>query len=506
MSGENLDDALTQPLEGAAEAAAAEGPTSPEVGRDEWVARHGDNLAMRGGPLGKLEARLGTVPWWAWLTLFVSLFALVPVGVTDGYWRRVAFDTVLFMMLALGLNVVVGWGGLLDLGYVLFYGFGAYTYAILQSDQLDLHWPTLLVIAIAVAGGALLGILVGLPSKRLSGDYLAIVTLFAYQIFISILINGDNIFGTDLTGGVNGILKVDPMSFFGHSFPVSAEGGVFNISYLYIALAFFTVLYVALRLIDRSRTGRAWRSLREDPLAAQLMGMPVPWLKLMAFSFGAAIAALTGTLLAALNGSVFPGNFDLTLLITIYAMMILGGLGSQAGAVLGAVLISVLLELLREPANSRYIFYLALLLGLIAVFRFSVRLAVVAGGLVLFGVAIRLVVHQVDASWTAAAPEGSGWLGDLIARWVVEPAAVTPWVKSVTYISLIALALLLTTLKGWVRLIVLVPTIYLAVFVWENVLAADPAVTRYILLGGLLVVVMIVRPNGLLGEKRVEII
>ena len=212
------------------------------------------------------------------------------------------------MMLALGLNVVVGWGGLLDLGYLMFYGFGALTYANLRSDQFDLHWPTLLVIAIAIVGGALLGILVGLPSKRLSGDYLAIVTLFAYQIFISILIGGDNIFGTDLTGGVNGILKVDPLSFFGHVIPVSKDGGVFNVAYLYIALAFFTVLFVALRFVDRSRTGRAWRSLREDSLAAQLMGMPVPWLKLMAFSFGAAIASLTGTLFVALNGAVFPGQ------------------------------------------------------------------------------------------------------------------------------------------------------------------------------------------------------
>ena len=122
------------------------------------------------------------------------------------------------------------------------------------------------------------------------------MTLFAYQIFLSVMIGGDDIFGTDLTGGVNGILKVDPLSFFGHVIPVTKGAGVFNVAYLYVALAFFTVLFVALRFVDRSRTGRAWRSLREDPLAAQLMGMPVPWLKLMAFSFGAAIASLTGTL------------------------------------------------------------------------------------------------------------------------------------------------------------------------------------------------------------------
>jgi len=103
MSGFDHDD-LTQPLEGAREAAAAEGPTSPEVGRDEWVARHGERRVRLPGPLASLEERLRGVPWWAWLTLFVALFALLPVGVTDGYWRLVAFNTVLFMMLALGRN------------------------------------------------------------------------------------------------------------------------------------------------------------------------------------------------------------------------------------------------------------------------------------------------------------------------------------------------------------------------------------------------------------------
>jgi ABC-type branched-subunit amino acid transport system permease subunit len=498
-------DDLTQPLEGAQEAAAAEGAASPEVGRDEWVARHSERRIMRGGRLGTIEERLSRVPWWAWLALFVCAFSLLPLVVTDGYWRLVAFNTILFMMLALGLNVVVGWGGLLDLGYLIFYGFGAFTYANLRSDQFDLHLPTLLVIAIAVAGGALLGILVGLPSRRLSGDYLAIVTLFAYQIFISILIGGDNIFGTDLTGGVNGILHVDPISVFGHEIPVSHQG-VFNVAYMYIALGFFAILFIALRLVDRSRTGRAWRSLREDPLAAQLMGMPVPWLKLMAFSFGAAIAALTGTIFVSLQGAVFPGNFDLTLLITIYAMMILGGLGSQWGAVLGAILISYTLELLREPSNSRYMFYLAILLGLIAVLKLSVRLAAVLAGVVVLGLVIRLVADQVDSSWTGSAPQGSGWLGDLMARWVLEPTTIGSWVRSITYIGLIALALFLTTLHGWTRLILLVPTLYLAVFVWENILDLQPAVTRYIMLGGLLVVVMIARPNGILGERRVEIV
>ena len=317
-----------------------------------------------------------------------------------------------------------------------------------------------------------------MPSRRLSGDYLAIVTLFVYQIFISILINGNSIFGADVTGGVNGILKVDPISLFGHAIPVQKDG-FFNVAYLYVSLVVFGLVFVALRLLDRSRTGRAWRSMREDPLAAELMGMPVDWLKLLAFSFGAAVAALTGTLFAALNAAVFPTNFDITLLITIYAMIILGGLGSQAGAVLGAILISVLLELLREADDSRYIFYVVLLLGLIAVFRLSWRLGAVLGGLVVFGVAVRLVVGQVHDSWLGQAPDGAGWLGDLLARWVVVPPQLSTWVEAVSYIGLIVLALLLTTIVGWARIALLVPTLYVAVFVWENILSVraggDPA-------------------------------
>ncbi len=290
------------------------------------------------------------------------------------------------MLLALGLNVVVGWGGLLDLGYVAFYGIGAYTYALLSSHQLGVHLPTPVTIPIVVVVGAVAGFLVGLPSRRLIGDYLAIVTLFFLQIFLTVATNGDQIAGHNITGGANGILNVDPLHLLGHSLEVQHEG-VFAVGYLYIAIALFGVVYAALHFVNHSRTGRAWRSLREDPLAAEAMGMPVNLLKLMAFSFGAAIAALTGTLFASLNASAFPLSFSFPLVITVYTMVILGGQGNLAGVTIGAVLISVLLELLRDAGDARILFYLVGLLVLAYAFGRSRKLVVMLAAIVAFGFA-----------------------------------------------------------------------------------------------------------------------
>ena len=503
MSG--YDDELSRPLGGAHEATPSDGATGPAVGRDEWVARHGDNRTGRGGRRGALEERLRVVPWWAWLATFTALFALLPVASDSGYVRRVAFDVALYMLLALGLNVVVGWGGLLDLGYIAFYGVGAYTYALLSSDHYGIHLPTIVSIPLIVVVGAGVGLLVGLPSRRLTGDYLAIVTLFFLQLFLTITTNGDTLFGYDVTGGANGLLNVDPLSFFGHALPVSTDG-IFNVAYLYVVLAVFVVVYVALRFVNQSRTGRAWRSLREDPLAAEVMGMPVNWLKLMSFAFGAAIAALTGTFVAALNASVFPLSFSFPLLITIYAMVILGGAGSQAGVVMGAVLIGVLLELLRDPGDSRVLFYTVIVLGLFAAFRFSVRLTVVLAGTLVFGVVVHSIAGAVDNAWVDGSGGEGGGVADFVANWVIVPTDLAAWVAPVSYISLIALALFLTLLHGWARLALLVPVLYLAAFVWENVMLSKPEPTRYIILGVLLIALMILRPSGLLGEKRVEIV
>ena len=374
---------------------------------------------------------------------------------------------------------------------------------MLDSDKFGIHLPTLVSVPLIVALGAVVGLLLGLPSRRLSGDYLAIVTLFFLQLFQTLTTNGDNAFGHDLTGGPNGLLNIDPLHAFGHDLIVQHRG-VFAVSYYYVALVFFALVFVALRQVNHSRTGRAWRSLREDSLAAEAMGMPVNWLKLMAFSFGAATAAFTGTLFAALNGSVFPLTFYFVLLIIVYTMVILGGSGSMPGVVLGALIVSPLLELLRDPGKSRVVFYLAVLGGVVVAFRFSRKLGLVAAATAAFGFAVHAVAGAVDDRWVAG--EHAGGVGGALAHWVIVPSHLAGWVPVVSYVGLIAVGLFLTLVPQRIRLVLLVPTLYLAAFVWENVMLVYPEPARYIVLGVILIALMILRPNGLLGEKRVEII
>jgi branched-chain amino acid transport system permease protein len=480
--------------------------TSPAIGQDEWVARHLDQRATPERRLGTIEARLRNVPWWAWLALFTAAISTMPLVSSSGYVRRVGFDTVIYMLLALGLNVVVGWGGLLDLGYVAFYGVGAYAYVMLDSDKFGVHLPTIVSIPSIVIIGALVGFLVGLPSRRLAGDYLAIVTLFFLQIFLTVTTNGDQIFGHNITGGANGIgsagLHVDPLSFFGHQLAIEHQG-VFAVSYYYVAIGLFAVVFVALRFVNHSRTGRAWRSLREDPLAAEVMGMPVNWLKLMSFAFGAAVAALTGTLFAALSASVFPLTFSFPLLIIVYTTVILGGQGSQQGVVLGALIIGPLLALLQEPPKARFLFYVFAALGIVLILRVSRKLAAVSAATLGLGFAIHAIANAIDHAWVAGGGSGAA---HVFSDWVVVPQHLASWIQPVSYVGLIGSILALTLLGGWRRLVLLVPTLYLGAFVWENVLLAKPEPTRFIVLGVILVALMILRPNGLLGEKRVEIV
>jgi ABC-type branched-subunit amino acid transport system permease subunit len=480
-------------------------PDGPRIGVDEWVARHGERAGLRGGPLAPLVARAERLPWWGLLAGAVAISALVPFISSSDYVIRVAVNTVLFALLAVGLNVVVGWAGLLDLGYVAFYGFGAYLYAMLSSEQFGVHMPAELAIPLVMISSAVLGLLLGLPSRRLLGDYLAIVTLFFAQIFVVLATNADSITlpwndgPTDFTGGPNGITDLDQISLLGYEF-----GSVR--SYLWLSLGVFTVVVVALYFLNQSRTGRAWRAVREDPLAAELMSMPVNRLKLLAFMFGAATAGFTGTIFGAVQSGAFPGDYDVGLLITIYAIVILGGLGSLGGVVIGALVVNGAPELLRSSANARFLFYGVLLLALLIALRPWYRLLFVLLGTVAFGFAVHAIVAAAWSRGTAGHIEGGGSLGRALEHWVLLPTH-TEQIGGWAYFGLIVAALVLTVVRGWWRTLVLIPTLYLAAFVWENKLVEQVSgATRLILLGALLVVIMNVRPSGIFGTSRVEVV
>lgn len=472
-----------------------------KIGTDEWVAEVDRRTEGRRGLAGRVRARWDRVPPRWRVAAVVALVAALPFLTDSAFVIRVGVNAMLLALLALGLNVVVGYAGLLDLGFIAFYGFGAYTYALLSSEQLGVHLPTELTILLVVAGSAGLGYLLGLPSRRLLGDYLAIVTLFFGQIFVQLAINLDRVnlpwteAPLNLTGGPNGVVGVDPMRLLGFEL-------IDVTHYFYLLLAAILLVGVGLANLNASRTGRAWRAIREDPLASSVMGMPVNRLKLLAFAFGGAIAGFTGTVFAAVQIGVFPQNFDLTLLIMIYAGVILGGMGSLHGVLIGAVIVAVLPEALRSPEHARLIFYGVLALGLAATLRPWRRLGVVVGGVVAFGLAVR---WGATALWPEAVASGGGGLAAAVIDGWVLPLERAVGVGNIAFVALIASIVALTRLRGAALHVALVPVIYLAAFVWENRLVAEASITRQLILGALLVVMMIRRPHGLFGTPRVEI-
>jgi branched-chain amino acid transport system permease protein len=477
----------------------------PRIGTDEWVASHAERRERRSGLAGELLDRWERLPFWAPLLAVAAFGVAFPYLTDSDYVVRVGFNALVFALLALGLNIVVGYAGLLDLGYIAFFGFGAYVYAILSSSKFDLHLPTIPALLIVIAASALLGLLLGLPSRRVSGDYLAIVTLFFAQIFVTFTTNANRIVPpwrdepVDLTGGPNGIFGLDAFSLFGvEAVEVS--------SYFHIALVLLVLGMLGLHILSESRTGRAWKAVREDPLAAEAMTIPVNRLKLLAFAFGAATAGLTGSLFAAQQIGVFPQNFELPLLITIYAMVILGGAGSIPGVVIGAIGITVALEVLRGPDDARLLFYGAILVGLAIGIRPWRRLAAVLVGTVVFGYAVRLVVGAFwERGTERTAAEGEGLVGSFIESWMLLPTEPGD-IGNVAFVVLVAAVLGMTLIRPAWRAAALVPTLYLAAFVWENRLIFQPSVTRLLVLGALLVVLMNARPQGLFGSARVEIV
>jgi ABC-type branched-subunit amino acid transport system permease subunit len=482
----------------------AEAAGAPRIGVDEWVASVEGRRERYTGVRGVALREWDRLPAPARVILCAGLAALFPLVTSDGNVFRYGLFTLVYGLLAIGLNVVVGFAGLLDLGYVAFFGFGAYTYGILASPQYDNHWQAAAAIPVVIVATGVLGLLVGLPSRRLFGDYLAIATLFFGQAFYVFVNNADRIkfpfFGhTNLTGGSNGIAGIEPFNFFGYK--VEGTRGLY-----YLLLISIVIVLIFLFAVHDSRTGRAWRALREDPLAAEAMSIPVNRLKLLAFVFGAAVAGFTGAIYATIATAALPGDYNVGLLITIYAIMILGGFGSMMGIFVGAIIVSSVPELLRSSANARPLFYGAILLAILVKIRPWRRLALELGGLIALGFALHAIAAAAYPRLVDGKAIGTDFFARALDHWMLFPKDPKN-IADVAYILLIAAIVIYPQLSAVWRAVLLPALLYSVMFVWENLLLEQiGGATRLILLGALLVALMNARPQGLFGKAYVEIV
>jgi len=290
------------------------------------------------------------------MLLIAAVLSVAPfvIGAHFGNaWVRVLDSAALYIMLALGLNIVVGFAGLLDLGYIAFYAVGAYLYALLASPQFGVHWPVwaILPLGALVAGG--FGVLLGAPTLRLRGDYLAIVTLGFGEI-IRIFLNNLND-PVNITNGPQGIASIDPISVAGHPLSRTLDvfgwhvNGLIQYYFLFVLLA-LGIIFITVRLQD-SRIGRAWVAIREDEVAAKACGINTRNVKLLAFAMGASFGGVAGGLFASFQEFVSPESFSLMESIMVLCMVVLGGMGHIPGVILGGVLLTVLPELFRNGAG-----------------------------------------------------------------------------------------------------------------------------------------------------------
>ena len=309
-----------------------------------------------------------------WLGLLcLALIIALPFGtdlILGRSWVRLLDFALLYAMLALGLNIVVGYAGLLDLGYVAFYAVGAYLYAMLASPHLGMHWPLWALLPMGALVAASFGALLGAPTLGLRGDYLAIVTMGFGEIIRIFLRN------LNVTNGPAGIDLIDPIQIGGFSFGANHSllgwdlPGIYSYYFLFIILTALIIL-ISHRLSD-SRIGRAWSAIREDEIAAKSSGLNTRHLKLMAFAMGAAFGGVSGVLFAGFQGFISPESFTMGESIMILCMVVLGGMGHISGVIMGAVLLAILPEAFRplsqfqqatfghvwlDPANLRMLMF-----------------------------------------------------------------------------------------------------------------------------------------------------
>ncbi len=333
---------------------------------------------------------------WAGVVLIAVALAVLPfvAALAGQAWVRILNFAMIYIMLALGLNIVVGFAGLLDLGYIAFYAVGAYMYALLASPHFNIHLPFWVILPMGAGLACLFGVLLGAPTLKLRGDYLAIVTLGFGEI-IRIFLNNLNA-PVNITNGPQGINIIDPFRINGFSFAKAQNIAGIPFSgpqkYYYVLLLLtIGVIVINLRL-QNSRLGRAWEAIREDEVAAKAMGINTRNVKLLAFAMGASFGGIAGGIFSATQEFVSPESFGLFESIIVLAMVVLGGMGNIPGVILGAILLTLLPEVLRstmEPLQNA-------LFGRVLLDAETVRLLV-------FGIAlVAIMLYRPAGLWPSA--------------------------------------------------------------------------------------------------------
>jgi branched-chain amino acid transport system permease protein len=293
---------------------------------------------------GSIAAGLDRVPRWIYIFGALGFAILFPLfeqaGLMDPVWMRVGTRTLVYVMLAIGLNVVMGETGLLNLGYVAFFAVGAYTTAIFASPRFGFEIPFFLLLALSAVAAMAMGGVVGLPTLRLRGDYLAIVTLAFGEITRHTFNNWESV-----TNGPGGIPGIFPPSIFGWVVDRPVE-------FYYMFLVFVVIFTILLTNLKKSRTGRAWNALREDEIAADHMGVHGTRMKMLSMIISAGIAGIAGSLFAYYQTFINPTYFEFIQSVLVVCMVVLGGMGSIPGVILGAVVLDTLPEAVRQGFTS----------------------------------------------------------------------------------------------------------------------------------------------------------
>ena len=334
--------------------------------------RHGERIRAFSDRVSAAPRRLLPTRRYRYLT-YVALLALAIVYplFLSSFWQEVLVDQIgIYVLLAIGLNVVVGYAGLLDLGYIAFYAIGAYSAAYWTGAlpvQPPIHLTPFLAIPFAILTAMLAGVVLGAPTLRLRGDYLAIVTLGFGEI---IQIVATNLGG--VTGGAQGVIGIP--HFAVHVLGIKYIWGISSLPYYYLLLVFVVVVLLAFSSLENSRVGRAWSAIREDEVAAESSGINVLKYKVMAFAIGASTSGFAGMLTASKIGFLEPGDFTVQLSILILVLVIFGGMGSLPGVIVGAAFLQWAPQYLRThplfgfQPQDLYI-YLGALLVLMMIFR-----------------------------------------------------------------------------------------------------------------------------------------